>query len=227
MKAGDILVSSACTATSWVIRLSTRCRFSHTALAISDQEVIEATPAGVLPVSLDSFIDENSRVLLLERPTPLTEEQLVKLRECINQKQGSPYNILRTLTSGLSQFGFNFGLFALIALTCFFSLTGQWLYLIIYILAMLVLMGFIYILANPIKSNKLFRRLGVPERWLIDLSKHFCSQLVLDLDSEIGGGLKENWKKPGEPRPKDIKKLAIQKGFTPVKIKPNKGIAAD
>ncbi|WP_407363531.1 hypothetical protein [Pseudomonas luteola] len=224
MKAGDILVSSACTATSWGIRLSTRSRFSHAALAISDQKIIEATPAGVLPVSLDSFVDNNSRVLLLERPTPLTEEQLVKLIEGINQKQGSPYNLLRTLNSGLSQFGFNFGLLVLIVLTCFLSLTGQWLYISFFIAAMLVPMGLLYISANPVKSNRIFRKLGVPERWLIDLSKHFCSQLVFDLDSAIGGGLKEKWKKPNEPRPKDIKKLAIQKGFTPVIIKPNKAL---
>ena len=224
MKAGDILVSSAFSLTSWGIRLSTRSRFSHAALAISDKEIIEATPDGVLPVSLDSFTGANNRVLLLERPGNLTEEQSSKLRECINQKEGSGYNLTRTLNSGFNQFGFNFGLLVLIVFACLFSFIGQWLYLSFFVAAMLLPMGLLYISANPVKSNKLFRRLGVTEKWLIDLNKHFCSQLVFDLDSEIGGGLKEKWKKPSEPRPKDIKKLAIQMGFTPVKIKPNKAL---
>jgi hypothetical protein len=224
MKAGDIIVSSACSLTSWGIRLSTRSRFSHAALAISDQEIIEATPDGVLPVSLDSFTSENTRVLLLKRPKDLTEEQSFKLRECISQKEGSAYNLTRTLNSGLNHFGSNISFPILIVFACLLSLIGQWLYLSFFIAAMLVPMGLLYISANPVKSNKLFRRLGVPEKWLIDLSKHFCSQLVFDLDTEIGGNLKEKWRKPSEPRPKDIKKLAIKMGFTPVKIKPNKAL---
>ena len=224
MKAGDILVSSDFTFKSWGIRLSTRSRFSHAALAISDQEIIEATPDGVLKVSLDSFTGANTRVLLLERPSDLTEQQLLKLREYINQKVGSKYNLTRTLNSGLSQFGFNFGFLVLIVFPILFVFIGQWLVLSIFMAAMLIPMGLLYISANPVKSNILFRRLGAPEKWLIDLNKHFCSQLVFDLDSEIGGGLKEQWKKSSEPRPKDIKKLAIQVGFKPVKIKPNKAL---
>lgn len=221
MKSGDILVSSASTWTSWGIRLATGSRYSHVAIAISDSEVFEATPDGVLPVSLDSFISSNTRVLLLSRPLDLTADQLSKVKEAVHSKKYLSYNLFRTLNSGFSQFGFNLGFLTLLIFSCLFAVIGNWLYLVFFTAVMLVPMTMLYVSANPVKSNELFIKLRVPKKLLTDLDSHFCSQLVLDIDNDIVGGLSENWKRPNEPRPKDIKRLALKSGFRPVKIKPN------
>ncbi|WP_339959125.1 hypothetical protein [Delftia acidovorans] len=222
MKEGDILVSSACSFTSWGIRLFTISRFSHAAFAISDKEVIEATPNGVLTVSINSFIKKNNRVLLLERPEKLTPQQSYFLREHLNCIEGLQYNLKRGINSGVNYFGLVFWVFSLMVGIFFLLYKGEFLYLGIFVTAMLVPLVLLFISANPVRANKIFRMLGVPEKWLTNLNEHFCSQLVFDLDEKINGGLSKRWRKLIEPRPKDIKMLAIKMKFNPVIIKPKR-----
>jgi hypothetical protein len=219
MKTGDILVSSVNTWTSRGIRFSTGSRYSHAAIALSNNQVLEAIPSGVSVTQLNSFINSNDRVLLLERPNNLSNQQINELTKEAKKKTGTNYNLVRTLSSGVSQFGFNFLALVTFIFSCLFIFLGRWEYLFTFIALALIPLTLLLTTANPIKSNKLFKRLGVPDKFLSDLNAHFCSQLVFDLDNAFNGDLKRKWKRPNEPRPKDIKKLALKQGYTPIKLK--------
>lgn len=219
MKTGDILVSSANTWTSRVIRFATASRYSHAAIAISNDKVLEAIRSGVTDTQLNSFISSNDRVLLLERPNNLSNQEISDFTKEALNKIGSNYNLIRTLNAWLSQFGFIFLALVTLISSCIFIYLRSWEYLFTFIALMLIPFLLLLIAANPIISNKIFKKLGVPEKFLTDLDAHFCSQLVFDLDNAINGGLKSKWKRPNEARPKDIKKLALKQGYTPVKLK--------
>ncbi|WP_426215762.1 hypothetical protein [Pseudomonas sp. DWRC2-2] len=223
MKAGDLLVSSANTLPSWGIRIGTVSCVSHVALATSSSSVIESAPTGTRPKSLSDFLKDNRRVYLLKRPTELSPHQESLLQKSVAGIQRDGYNLPRSLTSGFVRFGFWFWLvcFLLVNSKLIFDYNAPWLILAGYNFLMGLLFLVIYTCAWPERFNRAVDKLHLPGFMKTDLEKHFCSQLVMELDQSIGGGLSKGVIKIHELRPKDIKRRAIKKlGYECRRIKP-------
>lgn len=223
MKAGDLLVSSANTCTSWGIRIGTVSSVSHVAMAISRYRVIESVPTGTYAKSLSKFLEGNNRVYLLERPDGLQRVQVAKLRRSALRIQRPGYNLPRSLTSGFVRFGFGFWLvcFLFLNFTLIYDYDAPWFILTGYNFSMGLLLFVFYTCAWPQRFNRTIDKLHLPEFMKTDIEKHFCSQLVIELDQIIGGDLSKGVIKIHELRPKDVQRRANKKlGYVRRRIKP-------
>ncbi len=222
MKAGDLLVSSANTWTSWGIRIGTVSRVSHVAMAISCCRVIESVPTGTCPKLFSKFLDDNHKVYLLERPTALTSSQVSLLRTSAFGIRRPGYNLPRSLTSGVVRTGFWVWLLCLIMVnaTLIRAIDTPWLLLAGYNFLMVLLFLVIYICARPESFNIVVEKLGLPKFLQTDVEKHFCSQLVIQLDQVIQGGLSKGSIPLHEFRPKDVLRRALKQGYTCRRLKP-------
>lgn len=222
MKPGDLLVSSANTWTSWGIRLGTVSTISHVAMAISSNSVIESTPGGTYPKSLTDFLQDNSKVFLLARPTALTPQEESLLRTSAIGIQRPGYNLPRSLTSGVVRFGFWVWLVSFLFgnINLIFAKSAPWFVVVAYNLAVCFLLLVIYMCARPERFNRAIDKLHLPKFMKTDVEQHFCSQLVFELDKIIQGDLS---KIPGpwhELRPKDVERIALKDlGYTRRKLK--------
>ncbi|KGT89243.1 hypothetical protein NG99_19740 [Erwinia typographi] len=91
LRAGDILLSSSTTLTSWGIRLFSFSGVSHASLYIGNHQVAEAVGGGVKIISLAEAIAESNNFLALRRNN-LSEEQTQIVRDYALAQQGQKYN---------------------------------------------------------------------------------------------------------------------------------------
>lgn len=222
MKAGDLLVSSANTLPSWGIRIGTVSCVSHVAMAISSSSVIESAPTGTRPKSLSDFLKDNRRVYLLKRPAKLSPHQDSLLQQSVASIQRDGYNLPRSLTSGFVRFGFGFWLvcFLIVNSTLIFYYDAPWFILAGYNFLMGLLFLVFYTCAWPERFNRVIDKLHFPKVMKTDIEKHFCSQLVMELDEIIDGGLSKGGIKIHELRPKDVQRRAKNLGYVRRRVKP-------
>lgn len=91
LKPGDILLSSASGLNSLGIRIFSLAPVSHAAIYLGNEQIAEATSAGVNIISLDEAVAHNTAVIAFRYPG-LTPEHAIKLREFALDKEGADYN---------------------------------------------------------------------------------------------------------------------------------------
>lgn len=170
-----------------------------------------------------SFLDDNSKVFLLVRPNSLTSDQEELLRSAVVKVQRPGYGLARSLTSGVFRFGFWAWLLGLLGgnVALMFPEAAPWFVFLIYNFVLGLLFLVMCVCARPEAFNRVIEKLRLPSFMKTDVDKHFCSQLVVQLDKLIQGGLSKVAVKFHELRPKDVERLALKKlGYKRVQLKP-------
>lgn len=91
LKAGDLLFSSSLGVTSFGIRAFSTSSVSHVAIYLGDNEVAEATGAGVQIVTLKEAMKHSDKLFALRAPT-LTPKQAAEMKTFANKIKNSGYN---------------------------------------------------------------------------------------------------------------------------------------
>lgn len=218
MKAGDILMSAAKTVPSLGIRVGTVSTFSHTAIAISETEVFEATAHGVSTITLDAFLQTNSEVVLFSRPEQLSLENAARLKDTVSKLQGRSYTVPKSLLSGVARIGL-YVIPICIAITFLTSLISNRFIAVLPALCLMMLLGGVfYLAAKPVRLDALLKKLRL--NCLMSKSDtYFCSDLVMNIDKEIGGDIHYHCSNIHDPRPKDISSAAKKLGFAVTVLK--------
>lgn len=230
MKAGDVLASSACTWKSCLIRLGSWSKYSHVAMAISEEAVVEAANKKVSEVSKVEFLKDKEHVMLLQRPDELNEDQVEKLRDEWQKMNNADYSSERLILAVINPFAYLcWAVGCVYTLGYFFVKYGYieifghligWAVILFPGLAFLGIRWLLKTFANPKSGNAVARRFHVPCCLLTDENKKFCSQLVMELDGIIDGKIKEKWIRSHEPWPKNIVSICSELKYREVQLKP-------
>lgn len=231
VKAGDIFATRSRTLSSICIRIATQSQWSHVAIALDEAHVLEAVKRGdpsidegrfVRKLSLDGFLRDKSKVLLMERPHPLSEEEKQRLHAFSDAQRGaSRYTKLHAGLSAVPTI--------IVAGSCavtvyasykwwtapFHAGTFSWSLLVTGLLAglsfgALTMYGLLFIVWSSriqwgIKATEqLLRRCSLGTWFVEDKCQMFCSKLVALVDNVLGGQMSTEIPFPDEAQPKHI-----------------------
>jgi len=224
MKAGDIVATTG----NRFIQASTISRWSHVAIAIDDENVVEAIPSGVVIRSLSKCMEKSKSAYLFERPSELESEEkkhLIKYAEYLKD-QGLTYNWLRAGYSGLPHALIN-GFCFLAAVTLigasvsFFiwdDMKSSYPLLLLSVISIFVGLPLSWLSGMTKQVNKWLDRINAPAWLKNNVKDQYCSQLVLDVDKKISPSFSGLVQSRYEPRPKDVAYACERQGWAKTKI---------
>ena len=224
MKAGDIIASSGCI----LIRMFTWSKWSHVAIATSNDMVLEAVKGsgttsdekdGVRETPFAEFLSANNQAIVMERPQSLSATQISQLKSFTQSVKSKKYTVVHAGLTMLRAFIWVLAIimFLLSAIELFSINRKLGDNLDSYLISLVCVGSFLlfWVAVNiwSFRTNfgvatteKLFckTRFG---RYLVN-KKHdmFCSKLVLLADREIGGLLSPKVPSVDEVLPKHIVK---------------------
>ncbi|MFN3016183.1 hypothetical protein ACK1CN_09565 [Vibrio coralliilyticus] len=210
MKAGDIVATTG----NRFIQASTVSRWSHVALAIDEDRVVEAIPNKVVIRPLKDCISTAKTSYLFERPSELSTEEKEALIKHVSslEKQGLNYCKLRAGYSGVPYILKNF--FCTLAIiqllgagAVFFfwdDIDNSYPLLLLAVISVFIGLPLSNLAGMTKQNNEWLERIGAP-KWLKNNTKdQFCSQLVEEIDKKISPSFSLAIKADFESRPKDV-----------------------
>lgn len=219
MKAGDIVATTG----NRFIQASTISRWSHVAIAIDDENVIEAIPSGVVIRPLRECTEKSKNAYLFERPLELDSgerQHLKKYAESLKDQQ-LKYNWLRAGYSGVphvlrNMFCFLAAVTLGMACASFFiwdDMQSSYPYFLLSVISIFVGLPLSKLSGNTKQANEWLDRINAPAWLKNNVKDQYCSQLVLDVDKEISPSFSGLVQSMYEPRPKDVVYACERQGW--------------
>ncbi|ENG7521811.1 hypothetical protein ABVD55_005039 [Vibrio harveyi] len=218
MKAGDILATQSSGFVSNVIRLGTGGEWSHVAIATSNNKILEAVKSDnneeshdVREITLNDFLKDKSKVILLNRPNKLTGNEHAKLMRFSTETKIKDYTWMHALATTILplykivlMIVFISSIFTISTenLSVYFGVLGvvsAFLFGVYQLMALATRSSFGVETTEKIYSKCSFGRYLVRKRY--DM---FCSKLVLLADREIDGQLSKALQYEDEVQPTQI-----------------------
>lgn len=224
MKAGDIVATTG----NRLIQASTISRWSHVALAIDENNVIEAISCGVVIRPLSECTKKSKSSFIFERPSKLDAEEYAKLISYAEdlKKQGLKYNWLRAGYSGLPHILKNIFIFlaainligAAISFFIYGDINASYTMLLLSVISTFLGIPLSKLTGMTNQVNKWLDRINAPAWLKNNVKDQFCSQLVLDVDKKISPSFSGLVRTEHEPRPKDVVYACEKQKWKKIKI---------
>jgi len=227
MKAGDIVATTG----NRFIQLTTVSRWSHVAIAIDENNVLEATPAGVIIRTLDQCVAEAKAAYVFERPKNLAlgddARGDLKKRAIELSSEGRRYSFWRAGYSGLTHIfrnifiGFALILFSMSLFLFFYQgdIKNSYAFLLLSLVALVFGLPLSITTGMTRQFNEWLESLDAPS-WLGNsLKKQYCSQLVFDIDQSMSSRFLDRESTLYELRPKDVVNACMRQKWNRVMIK--------
>ena len=217
MKAGDVVALKG----SWFVMLATVSYTSHVAIAIDENNVIEAVPSGIRVRTLATCIADAKEAHLYSAPDVFTKEQMeeIKIFSKKLEMEGVGYSFTRAGYSGLKYILRNFFVLLTFVNVILALIYGEadvfwWLAAASFFLGL----PLSYLVGMTLCVNKMIDNFKLPDCFKTGTKKRFCSSLVLEIDEKFFKSIKVA-SKITEPRPKDIVAACRRAGWKERKLK--------
>ncbi|WGY46860.1 hypothetical protein [Vibrio sp. ABG19] len=218
MKAGDILATQSSGFVSKFIRFWTRGEWSHVAIATCNNKILEAVKSNsneeyhdVREITLNDFLKDKSKVILLNRPNDLTGNEHAQLMRFSTEVKAKDYTWVHALaTTILPLYKF---LLMIVFFISIFTISSENLFVYFGVLGVVsvFLFGVYKLMALATRSSfgvetteKIYSKCSLGRYLVRKRYDMFCSKLVLLADREIDGQLSKALQYEDEVQPTQV-----------------------